>query len=221
MDLFDRALSANEIGDIYDSRAAGKCKDGEPTSAAPTVSQFDGGAIDEGATFERVVSFTDEDSESWSATVDYGDGKSDDFAEVGTLFDFSHAYAQNGEYVVTVTVTDGAGAAGSSSATFVVNNVAPDVHAGDGGVFNGAQVFTRAGFFEDPGADQWTATVDYGDVPGAEPEELTLLENKTFNLSHTFNGSGPYTVTVTVTDSDGASGVGTAHVECSCSAEDP
>ena len=219
VDLFGRALSADEVRDIYDSGAHGKCKAGEPdrepANAAPSVGQIEGGSIDEGETFERAVSFTDDDSESWSATVDYGDDDGDDFAEVGTSFDFSHSYAQNGEYSLTVTVTDDAGATSSSSATFVVNNVAPSVDAGPGGVFDGG-VFEYSGSFADPGADEWTATVDWGD--GSPVEPLTL-DGMTFDLSHTFAGGGPYTLKVTVTDSDGGSGVGTAEVRCDVSCD--
>ena len=134
---------------------------------------------------------------------------------VGTSFDFSHSYAQNGEYSLTVTVTDDAGATSSSSATFVVNNVAPSVDAGPGGVFDGG-VFEYSGSFADPGADEWTATVDWGD--GSPVEPLTL-DGMTFDLSHTFAGGGPYTLKVTVTDSDGASGVGTAEVGCDASCD--
>ena len=112
-----------------------------------------------------------------------------------------------------MTVTDDAGATSSSSATFVVNNVAPSVDAGPGGVFDGG-VFEYSGSFADPGADEWTATVDWGD--GSPVEPLTL-DGMTFDLSHTFAGGGPYTLKVTVTDSDGASGVGTAEVGCDAS----
>ena len=60
------------------------------------------------------------------------------------------------------------------------------------------------GAFTDPGADTWTATVDYGDGSGAQP--LPLNPDKTFNLSHFYADNGTFTVTVTVTDDDGAAG---------------
>ena len=57
---------------------------------------------------------------------------------------------------------------------------------------------TRAGSFADPGADVWTATVDYGDGSGLKP--LTLDPDKTFTLSHGYTDNGTYTVTVVVND---------------------
>ncbi|MDR1265615.1 MAG: hypothetical protein LBK42_08680 [Propionibacteriaceae bacterium] len=67
-----------------------------------------------------------------------------------------------------------------------------------------------AGAFVDPGADTWTATVDYGD--GAGPQILAL-NGKTFQLEHSYAQAGVYTVTVAVSDQAGAStGTVTAQV---------
>ena len=49
-----------------------------------------------------------------------------------------------------------------------------------------------------PGADTWTATVDYGDGGGG----ALALDGKTFALSHTYLVAGTFTVTVTVFDDD-------------------
>jgi hypothetical protein len=64
--------------------------------------------------------------------------------------------------------------------------------------------------FTDPGLDEWTATVDYGDGNEETLEDV----GRTFDLSHTYsgNGSGPFLVTVTVTDDDGGTGSNTAQV---------
>ena len=59
----------------------------------------------------------------------------------------------------------------------------------------------NSGSFSDPGADAWTATVDYGDNTGVQAP--TLNADKTFALSHTYADSGTFTVIVTVTDDDG------------------
>jgi hypothetical protein len=114
-------------------------------------------------------------------------------------FGLSHTYAQGGEY--TVTVTDDVGAEGSASAKVVVNNVPQSVNGGpDARILEGG-MFERDGFFTDPGADFWTATVDYGDGDGPQALDLSGM---TFHLSHTYVGheSGPFTVTVTVKDDD-------------------
>jgi peptidoglycan/xylan/chitin deacetylase (PgdA/CDA1 family) len=66
------------------------------------------------------------------------------------------------------------------------------------------------GSFADPGAETWTATVNYDDGSGTQP--LTLNPDKTFALVHTYATTGVYTLTVTVTDSHGGTGSDTATV---------
>src|SRR5690606_13623620 len=85
--------------------------------------------------------------------------------------------------------------------TFMVTvlNVAPQVAitGGQAELAEGDQ-FTAAGAFIDPGADSWTATVDYGDGTGVNP--LSLNPDKTFALNHTYLDNGNFTITVRVFD---------------------
>ncbi|HKJ03160.1 MAG TPA: PKD domain-containing protein, partial [Longimicrobiales bacterium] len=119
----------------------------------------------------------------------------------------SHAYADNGTYGYSVAVSDGfdAGAAGAS---ILVTNVAPSVDAGANATIDEGDLFTRSGSFTDPGADTWTATVDYGDGGGAQ---ALALAGKTFSLAHTYIDNGVNTATVAVTDDD--AGVGSDDTE--------
>ena len=55
---------------------------------------------------------------------------------------------------------------------------------------------TRTGSFADPGADTWTASVDYGD--GSGPHPLALNPDKTFALGHTYSQPGSFAVAVWV-----------------------
>src|SRR5204863_6954640 len=71
------------------------------------------------------------------------------------------------------------------------------------------ETYTATGSFADPGADTWTASVDYGDGGGPGPLALT---GKTFMLSHAYATAGTFTVTVRVTDQDGGQGSATAAV---------
>ena len=74
---------------------------------------------------------------------------------------------------------------------------------------NGAVTLNLLGSFDDPDADNWTATVDYGD--GWGPETLAL-DGHGFHLGHTYLEHGSYTITVTVDDGRGGVGVGTMNV---------
>ena len=59
------------------------------------------------------------------------------------------------------------------------------------------------GSFTDPGADEWTATVDYGDGDGPQP---LVPSGMSLPLAHTYSQDGLYTVTVSVDDDDGGTG---------------
>jgi Ca2+-binding RTX toxin-like protein len=110
-----------------------------------------------------------------------------------------------GPLVVTITATDNNGNSTSTTFDLTINNVAPVVSAGDDATINEGGLFSGSGSFVDPGADTWTATVDYGD--GSGPQCLALNADRTFTLSHTYADDGVYNVTVSVADDD--SGVGT------------
>jgi len=174
-------------------------------NVAPVVSAGTDQTLDEGAPFAGGGSFTDPGADTWTATVDYGDGSG---VQPLTLnpdktFALGHTYADNGSYTVTVAVTDDDGGSHNDTLLVTVNNVAPVVSAGADQAVDEGSAFAGGGSFTDPGADTWTATVDYGDGSGAQP--LTLNPDKTFALGHTYADNGTYTVTVSVTDDDGGS----------------
>ena len=103
-----------------------------------------------------------------------------------------------GRFNVTVRVDDGFGHSRTDSTTLTVNNAVPAVNAGaDTRLAEGGN-FAASGWFDDLGADSWTATVDYGDGTPAVP--LALHADKTFDLSHLYADNGQFTVTVTVDD---------------------
>ena len=178
---------------------------------APAVDQLPPATINEGGIYTAAGSFTDPGADGWTATVDYGDGTGvQPLTLSGKTFSLGHLYPQNGFYTVTVTVADDDGGAGSGSTQVTVNNVAPMVNAGPDVVLDDTRVFTSAGWFTDPGADTWTATVNYGDGTGEQP--LALNPDKSFALSHQYSTNGSFTVTVSVRDSDAATGSDTALV---------
>jgi len=96
------------------------------SNIAPIVSPPTATSVDEGASFLGSGSFTDADSTSWSATVDYGDASgTQTLALSSQTFSLSHVYRDNGVYTATVTVTDDSGAQGSGTTTVTVNDVLP------------------------------------------------------------------------------------------------
>jgi len=180
------------------------------TNVAPAVDAFAGASLLLHQGYAASGSFDDPGPDSWTATVDYGDGGgAQPLALNGKSFTLAHTYAAAGTYTVTVTVTDDGGLAGTRTATVTVTNVAPVVNAFAGATLLPGESYSAAGSFGDPGPDSWTATVDYGDGSGAHP---LALSGKSFSLSHTYAAAGTYTVTVTVTDDGGLSGSRTATV---------
>ncbi len=88
-----------------------------------------------GTTFTRGGTFTDPGNETWTATVDYGDGNGpQNLPLTNKNFNLSHPYAAVGVYTVTVSVTDhyngSALSTGSSSFTVQVVNTPFQVTAG-------------------------------------------------------------------------------------------
>jgi alpha-tubulin suppressor-like RCC1 family protein/uncharacterized protein YkwD/plastocyanin/thiol-disulfide isomerase/thioredoxin/uncharacterized membrane protein YphA (DoxX/SURF4 family) len=168
--------------------------------------------VAEGEAFTHAVGFTDTDTtDNHTGTIDWDDGSPPEalvITESGGSGEASpgHTYPDNGSFTAAIEVCDEHDACDSTQVTIQVANVPPTVDAGNDASLNAGDTFARSGSFTDPGADNWTATVDYGDSSGVQP--LALNPDKTFNLSHLYPDSGTFTITVEVTDDDG--GVGTA-----------
>jgi PKD repeat protein len=160
--------------------------------------------INEGTTLVRRASFTDPGTaDTWTATVDYGDGTGVQPVELATSsVNLSHLYANNGSYTMTFTVRDDDGGVGTATRQVYVYNVTPQVIA-TGGTLDEGSTFTSLGSFTDPGADTWTARVNYGDGTGWQ---TLALNGKSFTLQHLYANSGYYPVNISVRDSDGAEG---------------
>jgi Tol biopolymer transport system component len=182
------------------------------TNEAPVVTLGADQNLNEGVALSRVASFSDEDaSTSWAATVNYGDGTASAPLALAAnkTFTLEHLF-EPGSYVVSVVVTDDAGAFGTGSFRVTVTNVAPKVNLGGAVDLTFDSTLHRAGTFSDPGTTEtYWATVDYGDGSGGRALALT---GKSFLLDHVYGTTGTYTVTVAVTDSEGDSDSGTLSV---------
>lgn len=166
----------------------------ESNTQPPIAALAGPGNLDEGggATFDASASL-DTNGSIVSYEWNFGDGSS------GSGVSAAHTFAQDGEYVVTVTVTDNDGLTDTASLTVTVANVAPAVGAIPDASLQAGGAYTVSGSFTDPGADTWTATVDFGD--GTAPEQA-MLTSRSFSLVHIYQNAGTYTVTVTIADDD-------------------
>ena len=136
---------------------------------------------------------TDPDGDALTYLWSFGDGATDTGPTV------SHTYAQDGLFNVRLIVRDVRGLADTVTTTATISNVAPAIASFTGAALLQGETYTASGSFTDPGADSWTATVDYGDGSGVSS---LALSGKTFSLSHTYAAAGSFTVTVRVTDDD-------------------
>jgi PKD repeat protein len=180
-------------------------------NVAPVLAPGGEADLPAGSLLFRTVAFTDPGTDSWSGTVDFGDGSPRQTLLVPSrALILSHMYATPGVFTVHMSVSDDDGGTDSASFRVRVLNTAPQVSAGSDVTLNEGATLTRTGTITDT-PDTWTGTVDYGD--GGGPSALAVSGNS-FSLSHVYRDNGDYAVHVSVSDSHGATGTAgfTAHV---------
>ncbi|NJO63026.1 MAG: PKD domain-containing protein [Richelia sp. RM2_1_2] len=166
-------------------------------NAAPVITEINGDTnINEGAiAIFNVTAIGNELTYTW----DFGDDS--DTASGVTV---NHQFADNGTYLVTLTVANGTGSTTSQTLTVNVDNVASVVNAGDNQITLEGTTVNFNGSFTDPGIlDTHTIEWDFGD--GSTVTDV-------LEPSHNYSQNGTYTVTLTITDSDGAATVDTLTV---------
>lgn len=95
-------------------------------NVVPSVDAGAASTINEGDVYSGSGSFVDTADDTWTATVDYGDGSGvQPLTLTGTTFALSHTYLESGVFVVSVSVTDSLGAAGAATTQVEVLAVYP------------------------------------------------------------------------------------------------
>lgn len=190
----------------------------------PTANAGPDQTVDESDLVTLIGPFTDPNIEDTHTAVwDWGDGSP---VEPGTVVESggtgtvtgTHIYADNGAYIVTLTVTDDDGGQATDTLTITVNNVAPSVTAGPDQVIHSGETIDVSGAFTDPGwLDTHTASWDWDDgtsSTGTVVEENVYPDSTgTVTGNHQYYLADDYTVTLKVTDKDGDEGTVTLTVE--------
>ncbi|HYL56414.1 MAG TPA: PKD domain-containing protein [Gemmatimonadales bacterium] len=146
---------------------------------------------------------SDPDGDAITYAWSFGDGTT------GTGATPSHAYADNGTYAVSLTVTDSKGAPSTpAAATVTVANVAPIVSAPASLTANAGTPVTLSATFSDPGTRDapWAYSINWGDGSAATAGSVTT--QTAISAAHTYAAAGSNTAIVTVTDKDGGAGSG-------------
>ena len=95
-------------------------------NVVPSVDAGAASTVNEGETYSGSGSFVDTADDTWTATVDYGDGSGvQTLTLTGTTFALSHTYSATGVFVVSVSVTDSQGAVGVATTQVEVLAVYP------------------------------------------------------------------------------------------------
>jgi len=181
---------------------------------APVVDAGPDQTVNEGDVVAFAGSFFDPDiGETYTIVWDFGDGT----GAGGTLTP-THTYADNGTYIVTLTVTDSGGRSGQDTLTIVVNDLGPTANVeGVPPVTPPLTVVVDAGedaFFDANGSTSSPdAIVSYewdwnygglaGFMPSGDAGEMVI---------HAFPDAGTYTVAMRVTDDDGSTDIATLEV---------
>ncbi len=174
-------------------------------NVAPAFTSVDVPAsANEGETKTFTAAATDvaEDIDDLAYSWNFGDGTP---AALGDSVE--HAFADDGEYSVTVTVVDGDGGSTPSSATVVVYNVAPEIISSAPEYALENVTYTYNIVVEDPGDEVFSFTLS----PSA-PSAMSIdpdygIVSWTPNYDDSLVGS--FAVTVTVDDGDGDTDVQT------------
>ena len=185
----------------------------------PTAHAGDDQSGVEGSSISFTFSCTDPGTaDTWTASVDWGDSSAVESLGAVTCnsgsFDAAHIYVDNGNYVVSLTVTDDDSGEGTDISAVNVANANPVVAAPSWqyASINCRTSATLTGIsFSDAGVNDypWNVDIDWNDGPSTNYN--TNSQGPQSNETHTYNTPGTYVATVMVTDKDGGFGSNTSN----------
>lgn len=172
----------------------------------PIVSASGTSPVNEGSSFSGSGSFVDPGTDTWTATVDYGDGTGEQPLGLNAdqTFTLSHVYSDNGDFTITVRVSDDDGGVGTTTLPVIVNNIPPT--AAVGGATRGVRGQSLGFAFSatDPSVADAAASMIYTVNWGDGSSESFAGPASGTSRSHVFAATGNFIVQVTATDKDGA-----------------
>ena len=164
------------------------------SSLKPVITLPVATTIPDGETLLVEGSFTDFDSTTWNAVVDFGDGTREPITlNPDRSFSVEHDYGLPGNYVVTVTLTDDSLAQGIATMAVAVQNSAPQIDLNlvhvTSPVYEGQPVVLTGSFQDGSNQEAHDVTVVWGD---GQSETLNIPGGQTtFTASHLYDSSGP------------------------------
>ena len=167
-----------------------------PVNDPVTVEAGANTTIGEGSTLFRTIDLSDPDNDTYTITVDYGEGAGPtSFNTTSKTPNISNHYESEGTYTVSVQVDDNAGSVSTDSFTVTVNNTAPDARpdyytTSEDAVLNDNLFEHNGGGADtDPGGDPFAVTqingVSY--TPGASlvlPSGATIIVQANGDVSY-------------------------------------
>ncbi len=187
----------NTVSDTVAVRALDGLPTETPVAPSPVVDAGGPYTGDEGTVivFDGSASF-DPEGGALVYGWDFGDG------EMGSGVGPGHVFADDGEYEVTLTVTDIQSLDASDTASALIANVAPAVTADPGLSGEPGETLTLSATFSDAGIDDgpWAVTWRFGD---GDVSEMATDTQGGIMAEHAYASPGVFTATVSVRDKDG------------------
>ena len=152
-------------------------------NVVPSVDAGAASTINQGEVYSGSGSWADTADDTWTATVDYGDGSGvQPLTLTGTTFALSHTYTASGVFVVSVSVTDSLGAIGIATTQVEVFAVYPTLP----GMSAPAQDLDGDGTAEDMNSN---SRLDFADIV-ALFDHMNSPEVQSDIAAFDFNGNG-------------------------------